>query len=390
MGAVDPTLSAVLDELAPPRPAPDGWDAIVAAARPRRRPALVVAPAVVAAAILVAVLAWPFGGRGRGSILDRAAAAIGTGPVLHVVVQDGFHGTQVDLATGARTDVYQLDELWYDPERGVREVETFGGVVQDDATYPPSRVQYLDRTLAFLATDYRDALKNGTARLLGDGDVDGTPVYWIRVDTQMLPDTSDGKLHEWAHDVAVAQDTLKPVATRETRDGRLSPDGISRVESVESLAASSFAPSSAPRPSVALRFELTGSLTRDEASAVLGAPLVAAGDSVGGLPLTRIAKEIRGDGSVTHDGVMLFYGPAAGGGIGQVDPSSPYVRVGETLTLDDQFQRGVRDYSPPDGSVLVFGGRIGVMQAHGVHLALEASSEDLLLAAARALANAGG
>jgi hypothetical protein len=46
---------------------------------------------------------------------------------------------------------------------------------------------------------------------------------------------------------------------------------------------------------------------------------------------------------------------------------------------------GVSDYSPPEGSVLIIGGHIGVMQAQGLHIALEASSEDLLLAAARAL-----
>jgi hypothetical protein len=36
--------------------------------------------------------------------------------------------------------------------------------------------------------------------------------------------------------------------------------------------------------------------------------------------------------------------------------------------------------------VLIFGGHIGVMQADGVHVALEASSEEALLATARALA----
>jgi hypothetical protein len=66
--------------------------------------------------------------------------------------------------------------------------------------------------------------------------------------------------------------------------------------------------------------------------------------------------------------------------------STPFVQVSESLTLDPGFQRGVSNYSPREGTVLIFGGHIGVMQADGVHVALEASSEEALLATARALA----
>jgi hypothetical protein len=404
MGDVTPLIERALDELAPPRPEPDRWKEIERAALARRQGfsrrsivSVALAPVAVAALIVIAVLAWPFSGGTHGTFLERAAAAIGDGPVLHVVIQSGWGGTEIDLATGVKVAVHGEEELWYDPQRGVHDITRFAGVAQGDSLYPPGRVSYLDKTLAFLATDYRQALKNGTARVLGKDTIDGQPVDWVRVDTQMLPDAADGKLHEWAHDVAVSADTLKPVATRETRDGRLSPDGISKVLSVETLASGEgdfTASSSLTANGVAMRFQTTGSLTADEANAVLGRTMLWPGSTSNGLALSRIAKQIRSEGydrstgrwATTHTGITLFYGPSNGGGIGQPAPSEPYLRISETLTLDDQFQRGVRNYSPSDGKLLVFGdGNIGVMQSHGIHLFLEASSPETLIGAAQSL-----
>jgi hypothetical protein len=392
MADVSPFVGRALDDLVPPRPAPDRWREIERAASRRRRTraTVVVAAAPLAAALALLVLAWPFSSGPGGTLLERAAAALGDGPVVHAVVQSGFAGTEIDLATGHHTVIHEQDELWYDPTRGVHDISRFAGVVQGDSLYAPGRVSYLDRTLAFLATDYRQALTNGSAHVLGGGTVDGSPVYWIRVDTQMLPDAADGKLHEWAHDVAVAQNSLKPVATRETRDGAVSPDGISRVLSVESLGSGEgdFTADSAANPtSVEMRFQLTGSLTREQADDALGTAMLWAGPNVDGLALTRIALGTRVEGPTTHRGITLFYGPTTGGGIGLPDPAGAYLRISETVTLDDQFQRGVRNYSPPEGKLLVFGaGGFGVMQSHGVHVFVEASSADLVLVAAKALA----
>jgi hypothetical protein len=404
MGDLMHLVDRALDELAPPRPGPDRWKEIERGARgPRDRwwrtfVPLVAAPVALAVAIAVVVLAWPFSGGSHGTLLERAAAAIGDGPVLHAVIQSGWGGTEIDLSTGERTAIHGEEELWYDSQRGVHDITSFAGVVQGDSVYAPGRVSYLDKTLGFLATDYRQALKNGAARVLGADTVDGRPVYWIRVDTQMLPDVADGKLHEWAHDVAVSKETLKPVATRETRDGNLSPDGISRIVSVETLGGGEGDFTASPSVNgngVAMRFEITGSLTPEQADAVLGTTMLWSGSTLDGLPLTRIAKQVRSQGlnrstgqwATTHTGITLFYGPSAGGGIGQQPPSGPFVRISETLTPDDQFQRGVRNYTPPEGKLLVFGaGTIGVMQSHGIRLSLEASSGELLFAAARSLA----
>jgi hypothetical protein len=361
MGAVDPHVRNALDELSPPRLPPDRWDEILEAAgrRPHARRRWLV------------------------------------GAVLHVVIQSGWGGTQIDLATGARTQVHGEDELWYDAQRGIHQLSRFAGVVQSDSLYPSGRVPYLDKTLASLGTSYRKALDDGTARVLGSDVIDGEPIYWIRVDTQMLPDTADGRLHEWAHDVAISKESFRPVATRETRDGRPGPDGISIVESVDTLPAGEgdFTARPSSTNGVAMRFNRKGSLTAAEATAVLGRPALWAGRSVAGVALARISRDERSEGfdrqrgtwARTYTGVTFFYGAAEGGGIGIPPPSVPYVQIAESRTLDDGFQRGVRHYSPPAGSILVFGDHIAVMQENGLHLALESSSEELLLAAARAL-----
>jgi len=402
MGGLDPSVEATLDALVPPRPHPDRWPAVVADAGRRKRARVLllsIAPVgVVAAAAAVLVLAWPFASGPSGTILQRAAAAIGDGPVLHAVIRSGWGGTLIDLRSGARRQMHGEDELWYDAQRGVRDVSLFDGVVQSEAVYPPGRVGYLKKTLAGLATGYRKALSDGSARVLGTDVIDSVPVYWIRVDTQLLPDSGDNKLHEWAHDVAVSQSDYRPVATRETRDGKPGPDGNSTIVSVETLPAGAgdFARTTPDLNGVAMSSRRVGLLTPGEASAALGVEALWAGPRVAGLQLAQIWKDVRTEGynrqsggwDKTFTGVSLWYGEldtSFPGAFPAGAVSKPFVRVSESLTLDTGFQRGVLGYSPPKGSVLVFGGRIGVMQAAGVHIALEAYSENILIEAAKAL-----
>lgn len=405
---VEEAIRSEFDRLVPATTASPDWaDVAVRAcglsvpARRRRRLMRIAPLAVAAAAALVLVLAWPFGGGSSGTVLERAAAAIGDGPVVHVVIQDGFGGTLVDLASGARSQIHQQDEFWYDPGRGVHEVETFGGVVQEDLSYTPAKVTYLQKTLGVLATGYVKSLQDGTARLLGQGVVNGQPVYWIRVDTQWLPDSSDGKLHEWAHDVAVSQATYKPVATRETRDGQVSPDGLSIILNIETLPSGSGDITGADRTgSVRGPFRTVppAPIDASAAQALLGADALWAGPNVGGLALAGIWKAETDSGydrsaglwPEKHREVVVVYGrdassAAVPGRVGVPDPATPFVEISESPTLFEGFQRGVSNYSPPAGSVLIIGGRIGLMEAGGLHLALEASSEDLLLAAAQAI-----
>jgi hypothetical protein len=398
MGALDPRVGRALDELALPRPEPEAWDSIVGAAGGQRRTgrrwllrALPVGTAAVAA--LLVALAWPFGGGPSGTILERAAAAVGDGPVLHAVIRSGWGGTLVDLDSGAREEIRAELEVWYDPERGIHEVSRFAGFLQSEALYPPGRVSYLDKTLGGLASGYRDALQDGTAYVLESGVVEGQAVHWIRVDTQMLPDVADNRLHEWAHDVAVSQDTFEPVATRETRDRELSPNGISIVLSVETLpeGEGSFTRIS-PQPEIVVTrgsFTGTGSLTTSEASAVLGRRALWAGRRIAGLDLARIWKDERGerkDGPSgiwqTFTGVTFLYGAIDENGN---PPGERFLRLSESTTLDSGFRWGVRDFVPPEGSMLVLDGGRASLRQDGVYVVLSASSDDMLLSAARSL-----
>jgi hypothetical protein len=401
MGALSPAVERTLDEMVPPRPKPDRWAAIVAdadieAGRQRKRRWLIGAvPALglVAAAVAIA-LAWPFGGGPGGSILERAAAAIGDGPVLHVVVRSGRDGTLINLENGRRSQLHGEEEFWFDPQRGIHQVSLFGGVPKSDSFYPPGRVSYLDKTLSVLAKGYRRALEDGSARVIGKGIVDGEAVYWIRVDTQMLPDVADNKLHEWAHDVAVSQSSFEPVATRETRDGTISPDGISTIESIETLpkGAGNFTRLTPDRNGTAMVSDGPGEkLTRAQAVELLGGRAVWAGTSVAGLKLVAISKEERAEDydpqtktwAKRYFSVMFSYGAAQGfGGLGGPATANS-VQLSESPTLDFVFQRGLT--FPPEGSVLVMSGRLAVMQRNGFYISIEASDDDLLLATARAL-----
>lgn len=125
-------------------------------------------------------------------------------------------------------------------------------------------------------------------------------------------------------------------------------------------------------------------ITAAEAAAVMDAPAVWLGDSFSDLPVSRLERTETSIGGVRHVGVRVSYGASKLGGRA-VEPAGPYVMLEETTKLYPGFGRGATGYAPPEGSVVLFGGRIGLLRAHGVDVHIEASSESLLLEAARAL-----
>ena len=395
------------DELVTPDPQPIRWEWVIDTAETANRKrwrwlvrAVSVVGVAVGAGLGAAALAWSFGGGAHGTVLQRAAATLGDGPVLHFVVRGGWGGALTDLKTGSRNHLYATEEFWYERGRGIHEVWRFAGVAQGDATYSAGRLSSLDKKLASLVTRYRQALRDGSALVLGRGVVERHPVYWIRIDSEMLPDARH-RLHKWAHDVAVSQETFEPVAVRELRDGKPGSDGNSIVLKADSVPKDAGNFTRIPRDSsgVAQKIAWTGFLTPSEASAVLGRPALWAGHSVAGLDLARIWKDERAEGhgksggwAKTYTGVTFFYGtlddngdPASSRNASSAATPLPFVQVSESRTLDSLFQRVVTNYSPPKGSILVFDAGIAVMQTDGLYIALEGSSEGVLLAAARVL-----
>jgi hypothetical protein len=92
-------------------------------------------------------------------------------------------------------------------------------------------------------------------------------------------------------------------------------------------------------------------------------------------------------------GVELFYGALGD------DPATS--RAEEVPRLDESHVAITQSvvplpspgppfgYVPPDGHLLLVSSRLGYMHVQGLHVSIEAQSEELLLAAARALAPAG-
>lgn len=285
-------VKQTLERLTPETERLPNWDGVLSDARPSRvrwgTPRLVIVGAVVALAALLAVTPWREAE--RTGILDRALAAVGDGEVLHVVFRGEWGGTRIDLETGARTPVYGEREVWYDSKRDlVHQVSRLGGVVEHDSLYERNPK---DEELTALWQQYRGALERGTARLVGQDVIDGIPVHWIIVRSEMLPDVADKKDHEWAQQVAVSQETYKPVAMRYTRD-RKAPEGVTerilRYETVSTDEADFTKPQEPSLDGMAFR-EGHEPIELEQATDVLGRKPYWLGDRHAGLPLAQVSR----------------------------------------------------------------------------------------------------
>jgi hypothetical protein len=439
----------LLDELTPSYDDRHGdWQRVVAdvAPEPRRRrfAATHLRLGLLATAIAVAaalVLAWPFGGE-HGGVLDRALAAVGDGPVLHVVLRGEWGGTLVDLTGGGRRPVYGDNEVWYDSETGrTHSIGRLGGVVQYEELGQPKKPA---AELAALGREYRQALESGAARVTGQDTLDGEPVVWVTIHSELLPDVADGKDHEWAQQVAVSRQTFQAVALRETRDGQPGPGTLQRVRELQLLARGEgdFTTSRPSLNGTAFR-QGREAISLERAPTVLGRTPLWLGRTYEGLPLAQVYRETTSVGhqrrvrvtgpkaaaaikcseqhpggdcfralglssvEVTPDGVFTAEGPIewrdAQNGVvlhyGTVGPDpgtsradsiplfdEPYLTVTET-TKASLFRRGAGSYVPPEGSVFIAaGGRTGFLQRDGIQIGIDAGSEAAVLAAARALA----
>jgi len=362
----------------------------VSRVRPRSVQVRVLSLAVAAAAVAAAVLLWP--GGDQTSILDRARAALAGGPVLHLVLQDEAAGELVDLSSGTATTIHAEREIWYDPQRGLRERSTFGGAVQSDVVRTPDKLAtHEDAFLRGFLTRYRSALQSGTATVVGEGTLDGTPVTWLQIAAESLPDVADHRDHLWAQEVAVARDSGIPVFLRETRDGEPGPDTGAAVLSFETLPAG--AVDLAPRlesPATAISTGTEGTISARAANALLGGRAVSLGDEFAALSLaliqqTRVAvgyDQVTGRWQHETRGARFFYGTTRDG---IPDYNAPYLSLGETTELFPGVEFGPRGYVPPPGTVLLQTDRRGILRLHGVYITIESSAKETVLAAARAL-----
>lgn len=413
-----PELLAIADAISATQTAP--------ATRHRATRLAAVAAVLGLAVALALVSPWS----GRGSLVDRALAAIGSGAVIHVVeTKDLSDRTLIDLHTGAETPVAQTRELWFDGERGLlRSLQRVGGTVTGEVLETPTgswteagrvytcawiaahpveatkaRVSCnpsgengttprhvpeprpdLDPALAGFVTGYREALANGTATHDGAGVVAGRAVEWLRF--AVGGDESAARVER----VAVDAGTSIPVRVETLEHGKLVDEAtISVAETLDRASVSFARPRLVPpgQEPVVNRVVGQSEVSLDEARGALGGRLVG-GASLAGLPRRAFTLKTVAVGYGEDSGreprrvpsVELSYGAAPGDG---------GVVVTEALEPLMLYRFGLERQEVPDGSLSVirFGaGYLGRMQVGSLYVSIEAPGKALLLDAARTLA----
>jgi len=440
-------VKETLDKLVPEPARMSDWDTVLREARPRSRSGvlqLAVATGLAGLAALFVVAPWK--GSERVGILDRALAAVGDGPVLHVVFRGDWGGTLVDLKTGGRKPLHGEREVWFDPDRGlVHHVSRFGGVVEHEEVYERSAK---DRELTALWQDYRRGLEQDTARVVGKDAIGGIPVYWIIVQSQMLPDVADNKDHEFAQQVAISRETFKPVAMRYTRDRQAPKGSTEYILRFETISREEADFTSNPEASLDGRAMMQGSdpIGIEQAAEILGRAPFWLGPEYAGFPLrqaqktfssTGMSKETlvtgeradairrclaarrpssraapracpRTTGSIAirngnvyemgkpefgprQTGVTFFYGKLGDNPTTFKKEDSVPLYAEPHIVLTQTTQRGLIvhgppiAYVPPEGSVVLRAGLTGYLVRDGVHITLRAGSDEQILDAAGAL-----
>jgi hypothetical protein len=434
-------VQETLDRLVPEPMEIADWEAVLRDARPRRRSIVLQVSAVTVLAALAALfITTPWKGSERVGILDRALGAVGDQPITHAVLRGDWGGTLVDLKTGKRTPLYGEDEIWYDASRNLaHQVSRFGGTVESEEINSPDRSA---TPFTVLARDYRKALEEGTARVVGRDTFDGRPVYWITIRRLMLPDVADNRDHEFAEEVAISTETFKPVAIRALRDRRaFSTQRVLELESVSTEEADFSADPAASLDGRAM-MAVSDPIPLEQAAAVLGRTPLWLGSSYAGMPLGQAQKTFSRTGSApverlvtgaraerlrgclrdrpvnpcprttgaivqrggktyelgrstfgqVHTGVTFFYGSVGDepGTFKKEDASplmaKPHLLVTQTTDPELRSLTAWRaQYLPPDGSVVVVPPASGYLVHDGLYVTIQASDEKTILGAVRAL-----
>jgi hypothetical protein len=334
---------------------------------------------------------------GPGStVMDRALAAITDEPVLHAVLTNATARTYIDLETGREWPQLMTTEIWYDRERHLAHSEyTMNGhllseVLQTQKGYstedhsgsvtPPER-QWVDPALAGFFDRYRSALESGNARTTGEGKVNGHDVTWIEFPSE----------RGTTRYVAVDETTSLPIRIEDRNPGE-GTTYVTEVTSIETLPAGSgdfSKPEQVRRPSYIPEPIKTTPITPSAAPEALPGSLWP-GEKVSTLSLTHINRlnlatyQVEPEKSWTSQtGIELLYGDGSPG-----DAGAGYVWIHETAKWDVRYAMDWFE-APPDGDMVTVCGSSsncdGNLIKDGVHILIQASSRELLLAAARGL-----
>ena len=382
-------------------------DAVAATqAQPRRRRLLLrLLPAAVVLVLALAAVPlapWP---QREGGFVERALAAIGPLPVVHVVIEtEDPYSSLVDLETGEGMPTRIRLEYWFDEERGrLRSVQLRNGVFTGETlevagggrsssgpvqALPGSRPS-LNPALAGFVRGYKQALADGTATVVGEGEVEGRRVMWVAFPTSYGSERA-----------AVDSETLRPVLVRAVGPGGEASPFTWRVPVIETIArrASDFR-----EPRLMLREAYRGDVRSSEPiSSANAAELpwrpVWLGESWRGLRLVRLERQtvtrgyLPGSEPRSERGESLRLGYRVDAERWRLElsqaprPEMAYAFAGGRRTF-------VGNPLPPEGAaeIVTLGGGspgsqcIGQLQLDGVWVTIWGASRGLCLDAARSL-----
>ncbi len=405
MNTIDPALAQLLDDAYPaPRGAPGNWGAVLSAAesaeaafRTRRRVLIGALPLAVAVAVFAAL--HPFDG-GSGGVLkralaDRALAAVGEGPALHVIVRIEPPGMVIDLATGRLEKPYAVLEEWYEPRIGLREkvLRSNSGYVPGSISAAPSIQGSYVAVLRDFATTYKAALRSDRAQTAGTGVLFGRRVRWIRFQRGSAARSRRQIAVGDSYEVAVNEKTYRPLFVRLRSHGRVIGDGV-RVLSIDTRRSpplsTTAVPSSDDSNPPSAGFDLLGALSVAQASSFMTRPGLWLGSDHAGLPLAGIigVRYSYGPGQPWADpehrwpGLRLVYG-SVDRYLSPIE-GKPYVILDEFG--DEAAAKMYAGSAQPEGTLVRYGDlEGGTVHLGGVYIRIGASSPELVVSAARSL-----
>lgn len=309
--------------------------------RRRRLSSVAVAAAVAAAAVAVLLVSpWSAG----GGLVQRALAAVGTGPVLHVVFTEqpgppGWYGA-VSLPSGTPLpDPTFREEVWYDQSRSLEntitslpsgqvlyqwvktpqgDFDSSGGRLTNGIKMEHGRATpwvgpaaSLEPALSGFVDRYRAALASGRATRTGTGRLDGHHVIWLRI-------AADPAHYYPAMDVAIDASTYAPVVVRTVGSDPVQLD-VSEI-GTQAYDPSLFAPPPVDYRPVSSSTGATTPIDATQAPGVLGGRAVWLGQSWNGYQLVGVEQEPLTDGYAPRSGkrpvhsvgVIFTYAPPGG------------------------------------------------------------------------------
>jgi len=426
-------------------------DAVAAAREPvkvrRRVSRTVLAGAVVLAAALVIALVAPWNG-GHRTLVDRAMAAIGDEPVLHAITRETSSAglTVVDLATGKRAPLQSVveQEIWYDQARGLAHTITRrDGRLSDDvletpaggfsidgpvitcawiARHPveatkervscrfdgkngttprdvPEQPPSVDPALGGFLTQYRDALAGGQVHKTGEGEVDGTPVYWLSIPIEVPTDPTapPSPSIDEREVVAVDRDSYRPVLVKTLFNG-----SEARAYHVIEIGSVSRAEADFSKPELRpARERVTAGgvkshaeIKPSQAASVLGRPALWLGKEFDNLTLSSVERQTITTGYVRSTGLPPRIDDAVR--FTYTDTQGNHFRLEESLRPEFGFGWGfVSNWmpeGPAPGELVLDGGFEGFMVRDGLYIAIQSFGVleiDQTIAAAQALVPVG-